>query len=40
MKRFLFTLAAVALLAVGGFALSSSAHADGAQGPSCTSDKC
>jgi hypothetical protein len=40
MKRILFALAAVAILAIGGFALSTSAHADGAQGPSCTSDKC
>ena len=29
MKRILFALAAVAVLAGGGFALSTSAHADG-----------
>jgi hypothetical protein len=40
MKRILFALAAVAVLAIGGFALSTSAHADGATPGGCAGDKC
>lgn len=41
MKRILFVLAAFAVLAIGGFALSTSAHADGSGGsPACSGDKC
>lgn len=41
MRRILFTLAAVAVLAAGGFALSMPAHADTGTGtPSCGSANC
>lgn len=41
MKRILFILAAVAVLAAGGFALSSSAHADGqGAGTQCSGNNC
>ena len=42
MKRVLFILAAVAVLAAGGFALSSSAHADNTPGggPQCGTPNC
>lgn len=43
MKRILFALAAVAVLAVGGIALSHSAHADGGSGgagQSCSGPNC
>lgn len=43
MKRVLFVLAAIAILAAGGFAMAPSAHADGGSGggtPQSGSSKC
>lgn len=40
MKRFLFVLAAIAVVAVGGFAMSTSAHADNTGSPSCSTSNC